>query len=92
MLHDFYQQENSRKPGSVHATYLLLGTRQPLSANGDSQRATEDAALPSSSAPRSPVVKQESVQTGVMTISMTLVKEEDLERTFWVSCIRCSVD
>jgi hypothetical protein len=29
MLFDFHQKQNAKKPGSVHATYLITGTRTP---------------------------------------------------------------
>ena len=88
MLYEFHRKQNAKKPGSVHATYLLTGTRrseptQPQTNGGASQ--DEDTVMqssppfPSSSAPKPDVdMEQQQQQTTVRTVM--LVKEEDLEQ------------
>lgn len=61
MLFEFHQKQNAKKPGSVHATYLITGTRTTPSSkqqiSGESQDG-EDAVMqssppiPNSSAPQ----------------------------------------
>jgi DNA polymerase delta subunit 3 len=46
MLFDFHQKQNAKKPGSVHATYLITGTRTPPIANSSAPQAPEDDAEP----------------------------------------------
>lgn len=85
MLYEFHRKQNAKKPGSVHATYLLTGTRiieSPPQANGGASQ-DEDTPMqssppfPSSSAPK-PDVDMEGRQSLVRSIM--LVKEEDLEQ------------
>lgn len=53
MLFDFHQWQNGRQPGSVHATYLVAGTRDEPEAmeddavNMSSQMSYGQAASPS---------------------------------------------
>jgi DNA polymerase delta subunit 3 len=72
MLFDFHQKQNAKKPGSVHATYLITGTRTPPKpqhhANADTQ--------PNSSAPQAP--EDDAEPTPVR--SVLLVKEEHLSQ------------
>ncbi|TVY75645.1 DNA polymerase delta subunit [Lachnellula suecica] len=82
MLYDFHNQQNAKKPGSVHATYLVSGTKRPedrLATNGRVKRDGEDdymqsSPLMSSSMPQ-PV--EDTGETSVLSI--TLVREEELE-------------
>ena len=46
MLFDFHQKQNAKKPGSVHATYLITGTRTPPIPNSSAPQAPEDDAQP----------------------------------------------
>lgn len=85
MLFEFHRKQNAKKAGSVHATYLITGTRtqptQPRS-NGTDAQDGEDAVmqssppLPSSSAPQP--TEDERAATPVRSI--LLVKEEHLEK------------
>lgn len=89
MLYDFHRFQNARKPGSIHATYLLCGTRKPETppttngngniTNGDGDVPMSDISFLSSSMPG------QDVDSAVETIPVTtviLVKEEDLEGGF----------
>jgi DNA polymerase delta subunit 3 len=85
MLFDFHQKQNAKKPGSVHATYLITGTRTPPKpqhhANADTQDG-QDAVMQSSppipnrSAPQAP--EDDAEPTPVR--SVLLVKEEHLSQ------------
>jgi DNA polymerase delta subunit 3 len=85
MLFEFHQKQNAKKPGSVHATYLITGTRLPLksqqSNNAESQD-SEDAVMqssppiPNSSAPQAP--EDDAEPTPIRSI--LLVKEEHLQK------------
>lgn len=83
MLFDFHQKQNAKKPNSIHATYLVSGTKRPTgetsSANG---RYSEDASMRSSpfmsSMPKSEVQEEEPVKKS----TILLVREEELASTF----------
>lgn len=85
MLFEFHQKQNAKKPGSVHATYLITGTRLPSkpqhSINTESQDG-EDAVMqssppiPNSSAPQAPEDDIEPIPVR----SILLVKEEHLQK------------
>ncbi|KAH8774283.1 DNA polymerase subunit Cdc27 [Hyaloscypha sp. PMI_1271] len=81
MLYDFYQKQNAKKPGTIHATYLLSGTKRPedlIPLNGDAKKDGEDDYMQSSPFMNSSMPQQEG--TGESSVlSITLVREEDLE-------------
>ncbi|RKF62915.1 hypothetical protein OnM2_029028 [Erysiphe neolycopersici] len=83
MLFDFHRQQNAKKPGTIHATYLIIGTRQVEEkskvSNGADIGITEDGYMQSSPFTCSPLSSSdESVEIPVQTI--TLVREADLEK------------
>lgn len=82
MLFEFHRQQNAKKPGSIHATYLLYGTRRrqdtttTLGRNEDGDNLhMQSSPIMSSYAPQ-PEENQEV--TAVQTI--ILVREEDLSK------------
>lgn len=85
MLYEFHKTQNSKKPNSLHATYLLTGRRlvqQDQSQVSDEQQMDgEDShmrssPLPASSAPET----QESGQPEFSSMKVVmLVKQEELE-------------
>ncbi|KAI9821703.1 MAG: hypothetical protein M1827_002284 [Pycnora praestabilis] len=82
MLFDFHHQQNSRKPGSIHATYLISGTRTPIpsiSTNGTQMRDGDDDYMQSSPFMSSPMPKQDGLQDRMIVTSITMTREEDLE-------------
>lgn len=82
MLYDFHHTQNTRKPGSVHATYLLYGTMTAKpAASEDSQKDGEDAYMQSSPFMSSSMPQEESVHEASPVKLVTLAKEEDLEGT-----------
>ncbi len=80
MLYDFHQSQNARKPGSVHATYLLYGTAsaKPIPAK-ESQKDGEDTYMQSSPFMSSSMPQEESIHEASPLKVVTLAKEEDLE-------------
>lgn len=86
MLFDFHQKQNVRKAGSVHATYLIAGTRhpqQPSQMNGvrsqDEDSLMHSDMFLSSSAPDP---SGESLEGSILVKTILLAKEEDLEGGF----------
>ncbi|KAI9848103.1 MAG: hypothetical protein M1837_001205 [Sclerophora amabilis] len=84
MLYEFHRQQNTKKAGSVHATYLIGGIRHhPVEAvivNGKSTGDGEDENMQSSPLLSSSMPNQDIEQNRVPVTSITLVREEDLEK------------
>jgi DNA polymerase delta subunit 3 len=84
MLFEFHRQQNVRKPGSVHATYLVAGTKRKQASktiNGNTTKDGEDEYMQSSPFRSSPVPNLEEVPEDIPVLSITLVREENLEGT-----------
>lgn len=80
MLHEFYLQQNSQKKGSIHATYLVTGTRITIVEPRNTQNDEEDIPMPSSPYPSSAVEQADHGEVqSIRQKMLTLVKEEDLE-------------
>lgn len=85
MLYEFHRKQNAKKPGSVHATYLITGVRQPkVNAHTNGMHSQEDGEdtvmqssplLPSSSAPKP---EEDAPEEPVSVRSVLLVREEHL--------------
>ena len=93
MLYEFHQNENSKKPNSVNATYVITGVQQPEppAANGATKEADDDGDDFMQSSPyiSSSMPNQESSTEGVPTSSIILVREEDLEGMLDFVLCRC---
>jgi len=84
MLYEFHRKQNAKKPGSVHATYLLTGAQQEIAAPTNGVHSQEDGdtvmqsspPLPTSSAPKSEDAGDETMAVR----AVMLVKEEHLEQ------------
>ena len=85
MLFEFHRKQNAKKPGTVHATYLITGVRRVEAApktNGVTSQESEDTimqsspSLPSSSAQQ----PEEAAEKATHVRSVLLVKEENLEQ------------
>ncbi|KAE8400918.1 DNA polymerase subunit Cdc27 [Aspergillus pseudonomiae] len=82
MLYDFHHNENSKKPQSVNATYIVTGVQKTPApatnghANGEENR---DDVFPSSPYLSSSMPNQDSTPDTVPMASILLVREEDLE-------------
>lgn len=93
ILYEFHAHENGKKPNSIHATYLLAGTKkveeQPSATNGHlNGTEVDDEPMPSSPPPFTSSMLQSSQQDGdgqqsprevVPVKTITLVREESLE-------------
>ncbi|KUJ07035.1 uncharacterized protein LY89DRAFT_790120 [Mollisia scopiformis] len=82
MLYEFHRQQNGKKPGTIHATYLISGTKQkePEVANDAVEQDGEDTHMQSSPPFMSssmPQPQETSDDSGVLSI--TLVREENLD-------------
>jgi DNA polymerase delta subunit 3 len=75
MLFEFHRSQNARKPGSIHATYLVCGTKRSDDSELDAVKTEQDGDVEmTSSAPEidSPAEK-------VFTTTLSLVSETDLK-------------
>ncbi|KAF1990843.1 hypothetical protein K402DRAFT_389742 [Aulographum hederae CBS 113979] len=91
MLFRFHRKQNAKKPGSVHATYHIIGTPKPepkpdakAHANGDSASAQdgEDTVMQSSppmSSMQHEEEEQESAGEIVKRTAITIAQEQNLE-------------
>lgn len=82
MLYEFHRLENSKKPQSVNATYLISGTpalAQRHALNGCAKDG-DDEIMQSSPFTSSQAARQEDGDGNddIPTTSITLVREEDL--------------
>ncbi|CAG8949317.1 hypothetical protein HYFRA_00004943 [Hymenoscyphus fraxineus] len=85
MLYDFHRSQNQKKPGSVHATYLVSGTKRkedPPATIGGVKDEDGDDYMQSSPFMGSSMLQPEQDQgTGASSVlEITLVREEDLEK------------
>ena len=82
MLYEFHRSQNAKRPGAVHATYLVYGTK--TAADGPSARNGSDGDVEmASSAP-----EVESLAEVVPTSTLSLVPEEQLKG--WLSAKFCN--
>lgn len=70
MLYEFHKIENGKKPGRVHATYLVYGIKKAET----SQNGTDGDVQMTSSMP-----EVESLNEQVPTFTLTLIQEENLK-------------
>ncbi|KAF2031566.1 hypothetical protein EK21DRAFT_62966 [Setomelanomma holmii] len=82
MLFDFQQQQNAKKPGSVHATYLVTGKKRVQHhTNGIHGKAGDDVAMRSSPFMSSMPELEEPAEEPVKRTAIVLVREEELQKT-----------
>ena len=82
MLYEFHRQQNSKKPGSVHAIYLLSGNiklEEVTKAITNKQEDGEDAPMQSSPFMSSSMPHQNGDEEIQVKKVITLVREEHLE-------------
>ncbi|KAF1821810.1 uncharacterized protein K489DRAFT_257189 [Dissoconium aciculare CBS 342.82] len=94
MLYEFHCKQNEKKPGSVHATYIITGTKVPSPSQEPQKEDPDGDSVMQSSPPLPPPSSSAAVpqETEPITIqTMMLVKEEHLERAksqfISISCI-----
>ena len=82
LLFQFHKQQNSKKPGSVHAVYLVTGFTIPVTPTDlpqTEQADGEDAHMQSSPFMSSSMPQQEDEEEHLAVKTVTLCREEDLE-------------
>ncbi|KAH9874418.1 hypothetical protein IAQ61_003607 [Plenodomus lingam] len=80
MLFDFHQKQNAKKPNSVHATYLVSGTkRRTEQLNGCNGHTGDDVDMRSSPFMSSMPEAAEPAVESTKKLSIVLVREEELE-------------
>jgi DNA polymerase delta subunit 3 len=84
MLFDFHQKQNAKRPKSVHATYLISGTKRATGeTNGTNGRSREDVSMRSSPFMSSmPEPEQQEEEEPVKKSAILLVREEELASTY----------
>jgi DNA polymerase delta subunit 3 len=81
MLYDFHRRQNGRKPGSVHATYLVTGEQAVPVADAQNGQVDAEEDMPVQSSPymsSSMPMQDEDPEAPMMKV-ITLVREEHLE-------------
>lgn len=87
MLYDFHRLENGKRPGTVHAIYLISGTKrveEPEVAIA-SKKDGEDEYMQSSPFMNSSMAQADEGTGASSTLIITLTREEDLDRTTFPS-------
>ncbi len=85
MLFEFHRQQNVKKPGSVHATYLVAGFKRKLEsvvANDDEMKGIESEQFQSSPFQSSSMPPVQEVVDDNPVLSITLIGEEELDGMF----------
>jgi hypothetical protein len=77
MLYEFHKSQNAKRPGAVHATYLVYGTKKASDGPSASQNGTDGDIDMTSLAP-----EVESLTEAVPTSTLSLVPEEKLKGCF----------
>jgi DNA polymerase delta subunit 3 len=81
MLFEFHRVQNGKKPGSIHAVYMIAGQKREQAqniSNGDHIK-KEDAYM-QSSPPEKPSLSQPRVVEDIPILSITIAREEDIEK------------
>jgi DNA polymerase delta subunit 3 len=94
MLYEFHRHQNAKKPGTIHATYLLSGTKpeeivpavNPIIKRDEKDG--EDEVMQSSPFMSSSMAQPEEDIGSISTVTVSLVREEDLESK---SCTPCQI-
>lgn len=81
MLYEFHRQQNVKKPGTVHATYLIGGTKQVEDAEAMNgiKKDGEDEYMQSSPFMSSSMPQPDQGTGESSTLTISLTREEDLD-------------
>ena len=92
MLYDFHHKQNSKRPGSVHATYLVSGTTITTAIRSNSSQKAEDGedTHMQSSPFVSSQLPEEDTEISALVELITLVQEENLDGTIRLHPQRCT--
>ncbi|PQE03639.1 hypothetical protein CJF30_00006301 [Rutstroemia sp. NJR-2017a BBW] len=80
-LFEFHRIQNAKKPGTIHATYLISGTKRKevvVTSNGH-EKDGEDSVMQSSPFQSSMPQPEDTAQDDSSVLTITLVPEEDLD-------------
>lgn len=93
MLYEFHRQQNGKKPGTIHATYLISGIKRkdPEPTNVSAEQDGEDTHMQSSPFMNSSMPQPEENTEESEVLSITLVKEENLEGIYSQTCYRKAI-
>jgi DNA polymerase delta subunit 3 len=81
MLYEFHRQQNGKKPGTVHATYLISGTKRvdEPESTPTIKKDGEDEYMQSSPFMNSSMPQVDDGTGASSILTITLTREEDLE-------------
>ena len=81
MLYAFHKTQTTKKPDSIHATYLISGTKRSdaIGTSVAKGKDGEDTVMDSSPFPSSWMETPTRVEPEIAVSTVTLVKEEDLD-------------
>lgn len=82
MLFEFHKWQNDKRPGSLHATYLIYGTKKPVDE--------EDGDVDMTSSQMSEESPPVRFSDDVLTETLSLVKQEELEGSQHLAC--CEIE
>ena len=83
MLYQFHTNQNAKKPGSVHATFLISGIQAPkANVSGTTIEVYDDVHMQSSPFMSSSIPQQDAEEDVRLLKVMTLVQEEHLDCMF----------
>jgi hypothetical protein len=90
LLWEFYEFQNGKTPGSVHATYLLSGVKKQQTqadTDGTKHKYDEDEPIPSSPPPFTssmlePGQHEAEEETAIPVRTITLVRDDSLEGVY----------
>lgn len=92
MLYDFYRVQNGKKQGSIHATYLLSGSRKKETlTNGGASKDGDDEHIQSSPFMSSMPQPEDAHEEEIPVMTISLAKEEDLEGEDEYRCLELYV-
>jgi hypothetical protein len=87
MLFEFHQKQNAKKPNSIHATYLVTGTKRSAEhTNGKNGKHGEDVDMRSSPFMSSMPEPEEPAEEPVKETTVLLVREEELQSGYYSAC------
>ncbi len=81
MLYEFHRVENSNRPNSVNATYVITGIQQnqeKLSSKKSQLKDGDDEIMQSSPFMSSQMLQQDEIADVPQVTAVTLVREEEL--------------
>lgn len=81
MLYEFHRNQNAKRPGAVHATYLVYGTKKAADERSAARNGADGDIEMTSSMP-----EVESLSDLVPTFTLSLVPEEQLNGQLSPSC------